>query len=300
MAAYNATNIANAIPKIFSKDALAVFNSTRVFSKLFKDVSSKMTLGGNTYQQTTYTDIGSANTKTAGSSITLDSATLGKVDLVINTWVEKSFAIEADILEDINVSIPFIQDTIEMCSIKCAEALEKSIGALFGTFTTKVGNSSSALDIDTLLDAQQTAFEKNIQGEKFLLVSPKNAYQLLKSANATYTLDVNKMGNRPLQGEGLASMANKPIPMSSILGNAIYMSNFVPHVSGNNGHFNLYATRDAIMFATRTVGFSRDRNGVGIISLPINDKLEYTFCATIKYGVAKLRDTDGAVVVLAN
>ena len=151
MAAYNATNIANAVPKIFSKDALAVFNSTRVFSKLFKDVSSKMTLGGNTYQQTTYTDIGSANTKTAGSSITLDSATLGKVDLVINTWVEKSFAIEADILEDINASIPFIQDTIEMCSIKCAEALEKSIGALFGTFTTKVGNSSSALDIDTLL-----------------------------------------------------------------------------------------------------------------------------------------------------
>jgi len=123
-----------------------------LFANFFVDRSSELMDGGDTLYTPSITEM-AANTKSAGTAVTLNNSTETKVTLTVDTWKEVSFVIEDKELAQVKKSYAIQQTYAKNSAYTAAKSLETAIGTLFKSFTNAVGASTTTIQDSDILKA---------------------------------------------------------------------------------------------------------------------------------------------------
>lgn len=253
------------------------------FANFFVNRSDELAGGGDTIHTGNITQM-SANTKSAATAVTLNSPTETAVDLVVNTWNEVSYAIEdGDVA--VYLKSTYLQEKLAKNSGHTAvQTLEAAIVALFSTFTSSAGASTTTIadsDIRKAIGLLEYATKEEIADGNFRFFFDTKVWWNQIAGITTYQLHINTQGNDPVTKR----------PMTMLYGVPVSLSNLIAYVSSTTGRVNALAHRDAIHYAT-----ARLPRQTGLIRTQSNYIPEYLSTVTtsdIKFGVILNRATYG-------
>lgn len=288
------------IPQIWGQTINDYFKENLVMANFFTDRSDELSGGGDTIHTPNLTAM-SANSKSNGSQVTLNSPTETKVDLVVNTWYEVSFLIEDREAAQVKRSYTLQDRYAQNAAFEIAEQLESAIAALFSGFSSTVGASTTSVADSEIRQAIATLATNKVTGMKqdssfgqdvAFFMHPNTVWRQVMGIDK-FTLVQNQGGNDPVLN-GFAGM---------LYGIPVYVSTNVPNVSGATGRYNLLAHRDAIHFATLALGTGGSKGamvgsaGVRVQSNYIPEYLGTLTTADIVYGVIENRDAAGVAIL---
>ena len=291
---FTSTDLAVFIPEVYGEQTNNFFRSKKVFTNWFIDRSSELAAGGDTLYTPGFTEM-AATSKSNGATVTLVSPTETKVDLVVDQWFEVSFLIEDKEAAQAKSSYTIMSTYASNAGYSLMKKMETAIAALFSGFSQTVGASTTNL-VDSQILAAIATLESNdvdLDGCAFFL-HPNTFYRQVQSIDK-FSLAQNAPVNDPVGKK----------PAASLYGIPVFTSTNVPNVSGANGRRNLLAHRDAIHFATSSLGSGGSKGsmvGSGGIRIQSNYLPEYLGTLTtadVLYGVVENRDT-AAVVLLSH
>lgn len=281
------------IPQIWGERVNDFFKKNLRVASFFTDRSDELAGGGDTIHTPNITEM-SANTKSAATAVTLNSPTETKVDLVVNTWKEVSFAIEDREAAFVKRSYSLQERYAKNAAYTLADTLEQAITALFSGFSTSVGASSTNIADSEIRAAIATLEAANVpmeSNEVAFIMHPNTVWRQLMGIDK-FTLVQNTAGADPVM-KGMVGY---------LYGIPVIASVNVPAESGTSGRLNVLAHRDAIHFATAALGAGGSKgsmvgsSGIRVQSNYIPDYLSTLTTADVLYGVIENRDN--AAVVL--
>lgn len=291
---FSDTDLDVLIPEVWGQRMNDFFKEQLVFGSFFTDRSDELVGGGDVLHTPNITEM-SANTKTNGSQVTLNSPTETKVDLTVDTWEEVSFLIEDREQMQVKQSYQLQRTYAQNAAFTMASQLEEAIGALFGGFSTTVGASSTNLadsEIRQAIAALETAKVPGMYtGDVAFFLHPNTFWRQVQGIDK-FSLAQNSPVNDPT--------AKKPA--GTLYGIPVFVSPNVPNVSGSDGRSNVLAHRDAIHWARLTMpatGMSSmvGTEGVRVQTHYIPEYLGYLTTADLCYGVVENRDNAGVEVI---
>lgn len=289
------------IDTTYAEMANRYYDYRRDVRALYLDDSAKFSAGGNVNRKPGYADLGAANDRVAGGSISFTSAEMIFNDLDISSSKYKAFEIDYIDLNDVMDKYDFIGEQTFNAVVKVANALEDKITALYSSFTNSVGDSLTKLTKETIQDAKTKAERNNIYDSfytPFLNLSPEAEANLLKDLGGSYSawFDIT---NGAFNGNGLGAGA-KQSRRGMIYDLPVFVSNHI-HALGtgaNTYSIGVLATKEAIRWASRPVwGISNE--GVGIRVLAASKDSAYQVVCEAQMGACINRDTDGAVAIIS-
>lgn len=280
------------IPQIWGERINDFFKSYTVLADFFTDRSEDLVGGGNIVSTPNLTEM-SANSKGNGSEVTLNSPTETKVDLTVNQWYEVSFLIEDEEAATVKQSYSLQERYAKNAAYTIAQQLETAIAALFSGFSTTVGASSTNVadsEIRAAIATLETTGVPLYTGEVAFIMHPNTVWRQVQNLDK-FSLAINSPVQDPTSKQ----------PMMYLYGLPIIVSQNVPNEGGSNGRLNVLAHRDAIHFATASLGLSSKGGMVGSAGIRVQSNYipEYLGTLTtadILYGVIENRDN--AAVVL--
>src|SRR5574343_1631526 len=139
---YTAGDLAASIPEIWSPKINDYFKCELVFAPFFVDRSSELSMGGDTLHTPGLVAM-SANAKSNGAAVTLNSPADDTKDLVVDQWYEVSFAIEDKEAAQVLHSYTTMNARAENAAYEIARTLEAAIASLFAGFSEVVGSSTT-------------------------------------------------------------------------------------------------------------------------------------------------------------
>lgn len=281
------------IPEIWGEKTNNFFRSKKTFSNWFTDRSSELSAGGDTLYTPNFTEM-AATAKTNGQAVTLVSPTETKIDLVVDQWFEVSFVIEDKEAAQVKQSYSVMSTYSSNAAYSLMKKIEVAIAGLFSGFSQTVGASTTNI-ADSEILAAIAILETNdvdMDGVAFFM-HPNTFYRQVQNIDK-FSLAVNSPVNDPTGKK----------PTYSLYGYPVFVSTNVPYVSSTNGRRNLLAHKDAIHFATASLGVGSKGGMVGsagirVQSTYLQEYLGTLTTADILYGVIENRDT-AAVVLLSH
>jgi hypothetical protein len=282
------------IPEIWGEKVNNFFRDSLVMADFFLNRSDEVQSGGDTLHTPSLTEM-SANSKSNGSQVTLNSPSESEQTLTINTWEEVSFNIEDKEAAQVKRSYTLMEQYASNAGYTIADSLEQSIAAEFSNFSNTVGGSTSDLADSDIREAIAT-----LEGN-----SVPNVY----SGDVAFFVHPNTFWNQ-IQGIDKFSLAdNSPTqdpvaqrPDATLYGIPVRVSNNVPNVSGSDGRENVLAHRDAIHWAAAPLGSGGSEGsvtgsmGVRVQSNYQPDYLSTLTTADILYGTTQNRDEAGVLM----
>ena len=287
---FTSTDLAELIPEVWGEKINDIFKKEVVFASFFTDRSSELRGGASALYTPNLTEM-SANTKSNGAAVTLNSPTETKITLTVDTWKEVSFAIEDLEAAQVKQSYALQMRYAENAGYTVAQALETAIAALFSGFSTGVGASTTNIvdsDIRAAIATLEAAAVPGVRtGSVAFFLHPNTFWRQVQNLDK-FSLAINSPVNDP----------TAKIPDGSLYGIPVYTSPNVPSISGGNGRYNLLAHKDAIHFATAPLGLSSKGGMVGSAGIRVQsnymaDYLSTVTTADIAFGVVENRDTAG-------
>jgi hypothetical protein len=292
---FTASDLAELIPEVWGERINDIFKKEVVFASFFTDRSSELRGGASALYTPNLTEM-SANDKSNGAAVTLNSPTETKVTLTVNTWKEVSFAIEDLEAAQVKQSYNIQRMYAENAGYTVAMALETAIAALFSGFSQSVGASTTNIqdsDIRAAISTLEAAAVPGVRTGSVAFFLHPNTFWRQVQATDRFALAVNSPVNDP----------TARIPDSHLYGIPVYLSPNVPTISGGTtGRYNLLAHKDAIHFATAPLGAMSKGAMVGSAGIRVQsnympDYLSTVTTADIAFGVVENRDTAGVRIL---
>jgi hypothetical protein len=290
---YTATDLAEFIPEVWGDRINDFFKRKLVLGNFFTDRSEELADGGDTLHTPNLTEM-SANAKSNGAAVTLNSPTETGVSLVVDQWYEVSFAIEDKEAAQVKKSYRLQETLAKNAGYTIAKKLDDAIAALFSGFSQTVGSSTTNVADSDIRAAIATLESANIDtSESAFFFHPNVFWRQLQSIDR-FALAVNAPVQDPVAKR----------PMASLYGIPVYVTTAVPYVSGSSGRRNLLASSDAIHFATASLPKQSPNTKIGEHNVRIQSNYVPQYLSTITtadilYGVVENRD-GAAVQILSH
>ena len=260
----NATNNASFIPTIVAQKALGRLAS---YMNLAKTVSRDFDFATASYGQVIKVPKRgslSANAKTTGTAVTLQTPTATDTSVTLDQHFEVSFQI-ADVTKLFSN-----QDTMEGYATDAAIALAEKIETYIAGLHTSIANTitwdrtSTATKVSSLLKLRQRMVANNIPRleTKYLYVDPTVMNDLLSESQFTTAQNMGSAQNQ-IEGNMGATQSLK------LYGFEIFESQNVQTTSSPVCYHNLAYTRDAFCMAFRPL--PTDGNGIGAQQVVVNN-----------------------------
>lgn len=281
------------IPEMWGEQMNNFFKEQLVSADFFVNRSSELAGGGDTLHTPNITEM-SAATKSAATAVTLNSPTETKVDLVVNTWKEVSFAIEDREVAFVKKSYSILETYARNAAFTLGGELEDAIMALFTGFSQSVGASTTNLADSEIRQAIATLEAAKVPGmytgQVAFFMHPNTFWRQVQNIDK-FALAVNSPVNDP--------SARKPA--ATLYGIPVYVSPNVPTASGSR--VNVLAHKDAIHWAASSLP-ATGKSYVGSYGVRVQtnympDYLSWLTTADILFGVIENRDT-AAVKLLSH
>lgn len=297
----NTTTIAPFIPQIWANEALEILRSNIVLAPLVTKDTDVATFNVGDTLHIPYAGTLVANDKVQNKPVT--KQTVNPTDTTVKLDKHKEVTI---IIEDFARALAqptLVQEYAKASIIALAEQVEKDLFATYSTFSGSVGTAGTDLD-SAVLRAVAKKFTDNKVGEgnRHLVISTKDKAALLADDNLQNFFAYNDSSKGAITNGDLAR----------IYGLQLHESQLVPSVAGTPVTTNNLAfDPGAIILASRALSpapigagaaqavVSDPASGITLRSTMSYDKdvlgVQVTF--DILYGVAKLRDEKGFVVL---
>lgn len=265
----------------FAKDAL-------LFAKFLTDRSYELADGGDTVHTPGLTEM-SANSKTNGAAVTLNSPTETAVDLVVDTWNEVSFAIEDGEAAIYKKSYYVQERYAKNAGFTAGATLEDALIDLIPSFTNSVGASTSVVveaDIYKALGIIEDAVKEDVDNGNFAFFFDRKVFW-----NQVATLDLFQLNTNTPTADPLMKK-----PAKYIHGVPVYTTSRIDYVSGTTGKYNALIHRDAIHWATAKL----PGQGSGMVRVQSNYVPQYLSTVTtadLKFGVVMNRADYGVTFI---
>lgn len=264
-----------------------------MMADFFVDRSDELADGGYALETPNLTEM-TASAKSNASAVTLNSTTETKVQLVVSQWYEVSFAIEDREAAQFKRSYYLQEKYASNAGYTIARTLEVALANLFASFSQTVGSSAGNV-ADSDIRAAIAQLESNgidTTSDVAFFVSPNVFWKQIQNIDK-FSLAVNSPVNDPTAKR----------PMATLYGIPVYVSNNIQYVSGSTGRNNALAHKDAIHFATSSLGSggskapaSAGAHGIRVQSNYIPDYLSTITTADLVYGVVENRDSAGVLI----
>lgn len=290
---YTATDLAEFIPEVWGDRINDFFKRKLVLGNFFTDRSEELADGGDTLHTPNLTEM-SANVKSNGAAVTLNSPTETGISLVVDQWYEASFAIEDKEAAQVKKSYRLQETLAKNAGYTIAKKLEDAIAALFSGFSQTVGSSTTNVADSDIRAAIATLEAADIDTSEAAFFFHPNVFWRQLQGIDRFALAVNAPVQDPVAKR----------PMASLYGIPVYVTTAVPYVSGSSGRGNLLASSDAIHFATASLPKQSPNTKIGEHNVRIQSNyvpqyLSTIITADILYGVVENRD-NAAVQILTH
>ena len=297
----------NFVPEVWANKALqALRNNLVLANKVSRDSDVAAFTEGVTLHipvPGTFT----ANTKTAGSAVTLQVPTDARVDVTLNQHKEVSFLIE-DILK-VQANQDLMDRYIRNAVIPIAEAIETYLFGLYAGFGV-ISTTATPITAAILRTARKTMNDnKAPEAGRTLIVTDADEVSILgDAALANYFAWAKPnaiSGQANLEGGGTTG-GNGASSIGYVYGFDLYNSQLVPLATQNK---NLAFTKEALILAMRGMP---DSGAPGVDQMVVNDPLSgLTMRQTVSYsanmlgiqvtldvlfGASVMRAADGLIV----
>jgi hypothetical protein len=259
----------------------------------FTDRSAELADGGKSLYTPNITEM-TATAKSNATAVALNNTTETKVTLTVDQWYEASFAIEDLEAAQVKKSYTLQNRYAQVAGYAVAKKLEVAIATLFSGFSNTVGTSTAAIVDSDLRKALGYIASANIDtndAENLSWFFDSSVVWNQLMGIDKFTLNVNAPSSDPV-GKGV---------IGRLYGIPVKSSTNIQYVSGTTGRSNAIAHKDAIHFATASLGVMSEGGmvgsaGVRIQSNYIPDYLSTITTADIAYGVIENRDTAGVLI----
>lgn len=278
------------IPEIWGESINDFMKTKLVAASFFTDRSDELAGGGDTLHTPNMTEM-TANAKSNATAVTLNSPTETKVDLVVDQWFEVSFMIEDRQAAQYKRSYYVQEKYAKNAGYTAAKKLEVAITSLFSGFSQSVGSSTTAI-----MDSDIRSAIGLLEGGNFDANDNEVAFFF------DYKVFWNQLQNIDKFSLAINTPAQDPVfrrPKAMLYGIPVWLTNNAQYVSGTTGRYNALAHKDAIHFATASMGVNSKSNGVvgskgvRVQSNYIPEYLGTLSTADICYGVVENRDAAG-------
>lgn len=282
------------IPLVWGEKVNEFYRNKLVAAPFFTNRSDELAGGGDTLYTPNTTEF-SANAKTTGVPVTLNSNSDTKQTLSVNNWFESSFAIEDAEAAQVKHSYSIMERFAKNCGYAIAKKLDTAIVTLFQGFSRTVGSSLNTLgdsDIRAAFAYLESAGADVMEAAFF--VSPTVFWGHIQGIDK-FSLAVNSPTNNPTSN----------MPQAYLYGRPVYVTNQITlNSTPSGGRSNALAVPDAIHWATSPLGSGGSKSnakvgsmGVRVQSNYVPEYLSTVTTADILYGVVENRD-DGGVQIL--
>lgn len=287
---FTPTDLAVLIPEIWGDRINDFFKCKLVMADFFIDRSSELVAGGDVLHTPNLTQM-SANAKSNGAAVTLNSPTETSQDLTVDQWYEVSFNIEDKEAVQVKQSYALQERYAKDAGYTLGTTLETAIATLFSGFSQTVGASSTAIQ-DSDIRAAIATMEGNcvdLQESAFFL-HPNTFWKQVQNLDK-FSLAINSPVNDP----------TAKTPAASLYGIPVYTSTFIPIVLG--GRRNMLIHKDAIHWASASLPVMTYGKGmvgkynVRVQSSYMPDYLSTLTVADLLYGVVENRDNAGVQII---
>jgi hypothetical protein len=285
------------IPMVWGEKVNEFYRNKLVAAPFFTDRSDELAGGGDTLYTPNTVEF-TANAKTTGVPVTLNSNSDTKQTLTVNNWFESSFAIEDAEAAQVKHSYTIMERYAKNCGYAIAKKLDTAIVALFAGFSKTVGSSTNNLGDSDIRGAIAYLEADNVDiDEAAFFVSPNVFWKQIQGIDR-FALAVNSPSNDPTAKR----------PQAFLYGIPVYVTNQIPlNASPSGGRSNALATPDAIHWATSPLGTGGSKsngrvgsNGVRVQSNYVPEYLSTVTTADILYGVIENRDAAGVQILTAS
>ena len=261
----------------------------------FVNRSEELADGGNILYTPGLTEM-SANSKSNATAVTLNSPAESRVTLTVDQWYEVSFSIEDKEAAQVKKSYAIMEAYAKNAGYTIARKLEVAIATLFSGFSQTVGASTTNLADSEIRAAIAYLETANIDtsSECAFFLSTNVFWKQVQNIDK-FSLAINSPVNDPTAKR----------PAAYLYGIPVFISNNIQYVSGTTGRYNALAHKDAIHWATSSLGTGGSKgamvgkNGVRVQSNYIPEYLGTLTTADILYGVIENRDTSGVAIITA-
>lgn len=294
---YNATHaqgpvqLAELIPTVWGERINNFLRRKLVMGSFFTDRSDELLDGGDTLITPNIAQM-TANAKVFGEGVTLNQRTEESVDLEVDQWLEVSFQIEDKEAAQVKRSYTIMETYARNAAYTVANAFERALGVIGGTFTTTVGAANAPVSDAVIREAIATLDSNDVDIEEAaFFVHPNVFWKQIQSIDK-FSLAVNAPVQDPVA----------KAPEGKLYGKDLYTTN---RISGNyDGWNNFFAHPDAIHWATSPLGVQSAGGMVGTSGVRVQSNYMPEYLATlttadILFGAVKNRDEAG-VVILSN
>ena len=283
---FTAAQLAVDIMEVYGVRTNDFFRPKLVMANQFVNRSDELAEGGDTLYTPNISEM-TANAKSAGSEVTLNSQTETQQSLVVDQHYEVSFLIEdkeaAQVMQSRNVQERYMKNAAHTA----AKKLEDSIATLFQSFSQSVGTSGQALTDATILEAIETLTSADADFDE------ANWFLHTK----TIWSDVMSIDKFALHQNTDAADPSLKGCITRIYGRPVFQSTRITKINSNADYAGALAVPDAIHWACGNLPGSKNEYGVRVMASYVHEYLGTLVTADILYGAIENRDAGGVRIV---
>lgn len=285
---FTPTDLAELIPETWGTKINDFYRAKLKMAMFFTNRSDELAEGGDALYTPNLTEM-SANSKTNGAAVTLNSPTETKQTLTVDQWFEVSFMIEDKEAAQVKRSYNTQQRYIRNAAFTAAKKLEVAIATLFDGFATEVGTTGENLTDATVraaISALETANADYEEAAWFL--HPVTVWKQLMAIDR-FALKLNTAGADPVLKGAIGEIYGRPVITSTL----------ITKINTNADYCGALAVPDSIHWATSPLPGQTDPMGVRFQSNYIPEYLGTLSTADILYGAVENRDAGGVQITSA-
>jgi len=279
------------IPEIWGAQINDYFRYDLKLASFFIDRSDELVDGGDTVYTPNLSAL-TVSTKTNNAEVTLSSPTYTTQTLVVSTWKESSFVIEDREMAQLKKSYYLQEKIAKGGAYEIAQDLDDAIAALFSSFSTALGASTTNLADSSLLSAIATLEAAGVPGiftgEVAWIMHPNTFYRQIGTIDK-FTLWQNTKSEETRMKAPTPMLYGIPVIVTAAVGVTLGSRN------------NVLAHKDAIHWARLSMPAKAEMGYVGGEGVRVQQSYVHEYLGELVtidlcYGVVENRD-DAAVLL---
>lgn len=274
---FTAADVDVFMPEIWEGAINNFYRAKLVAGNFFWDLSAAVSGGGDIVNIPNITEM-TANTKTNGAEVTLNSPTETSISLDVDTWKEVSFLIEDFEARQVAAVYDLQEVYAKNAGYTAAKALDTALIALASGFSQTIGSSTQTIADSNIRRAIQYLDDADApQEDRAFFFAPSTMWGDIMAIDK-FVL-ANESGGRGPVTSG---------PVGMLYGYTVYVTTQIPTTLGSV--MNFFAHKDALVWAGSKVRVQSDYQ---------QQRLGTLVTADIMFGVLENRDTSGVLIKAA-